>query len=99
MNQINPFDNLYFKTIGQPEGISSPSKIDETNSPAKSDESKGINDIPQTNENDCIDTSNMVDDTNGLNSSDLEQNQDNKNQDEIKEEVSQFVNDLLEKQN
>lgn len=99
MSRINPFDNLHFKQgIGQQEGINAPSKVDETKTPAKSDETQGIGSIPQTNEDDFVDISDMVDDTSDFSSSDLSQNQ-NQDQNEIKEEVSQFVDDLLEKQN
>ena len=120
MNRINPFDNLYFKQgLGETEGINSPSKIDEKKSPQKPDEGQGIDSLPKSNEDDFVDMSNMVDDTENFDTSNFnfneddttseinnteqshneEQGQNNQNQDDIKEEASQFINDLLEKQN
>jgi len=125
MTQINPFDNFYFKKgLGQTEGINSPQKIDEQNSPAQIQEQEGAgNSLPKSDENDFVDMSSMIDDSGDFSSSDFtsddenenintdetsstnntenntEQGQNNQNEDEIKEEVSQFIDDLLKKNN
>ncbi len=96
MNQINPFDNLHFKKgLGQTENIGAPHENDFVDMSSMVDDSGDFN-----SSNFNFEDKNAANEINNTDNQNNEsQNQNNQNEEEIKEEVNQFVNDLLEKKN
>ncbi len=118
MDRINPFDNLHFKQgLGQTQEVASPSKIDGQNTKEQPENIQGVGSLPQSDEDDFVDTSSMIDDTGDFSSSNFDfenedktseidsagtkeengENQNNQNEDDIQEQINNFVSELLEK--
>lgn len=73
MVHFNPFDDSFLKhKIGSTENISAPNKVDETNLPSgKEDSAQNGAGIQKTDENDYLDTSDMIDDSADFSSNDF----------------------------
>ncbi len=102
MSRINPFDNLHFKQgLGQTEQISSPNKTNEQGASEQLTSNK-INHISKSNEDDFVDASGLIDDTNDFNTSNFDFKNDDKTGEvtsaEDKDNSNQNQNDLDKKE-
>lgn len=96
MNRINPFENYFDPNkIGNAGNVGAPKEIDGQNQPEETGETQGISGVEQTQEDDFVDTSNMVDDSGDFNPRDFGGEGASQGNDDDLEKASELMSDFL----